>query len=219
MFKNFLVLFSLFLSFFYFTGCVGEPKIPDKKIKQEHDNSNLWAEKTNIDKDVDSVDISDLDKNISSGVNETVIVDATIVQRIPFPIAEYQSLQRTGKGTINGYIFVEDSYGKKIYGKNSKLYLNPITSYSKQWYQESYIKGKKMSKADAKLFNYVKFTASGEDGRFAFYGVPTGGYYITGSVVCGFECGYDTPKNIRIATEVFLHGNEIVNQDINKRVQ
>jgi len=220
MFKNFLVLFSLFLSLFYFTGCVGEPKVPDQKIKQEHESSNLWAEKTNIDADKDSVDISDLDKNISSGVvSESVVESGSVVQRVPFPIAEYQALQKEGKGTINGYIYVEDSYGKKIYGKNSKLYLNPITSYSKQWYQESYLRGKKMSKADAKLFNYVKFTASGEDGRFAFYGVSTGGYYITGSVVCGYECGYDSPKNIRIATEVYLHGNEIVNQDITKRAQ
>ncbi len=218
MFKNILVLFSLSFSLFYFTGCVGEPKVPDQKIKQEHDN-NLWAEKTNINTDADSVDISDLDKKISSGASDRVVQSGNVVQRVPFPVAEYQALQRAGKGTINGYIFVEDSYGKKVYGKNSKLYLNPITSYSKQWYQESYLRGKKMSKADAKLFNYVKFTASGEDGRFAFYGVPTGGYYITGSVVCGFECGYDSPKNIRIATEVYLHGNEIVNQDINKRLQ
>ncbi len=216
MFKNILTIIFISSSLLYFTGCVGQPKVPDTKIKQEHNSGKLWAENKNVDADADSVDISDLDKNISSG---KVVSTRGVVQRIAFPNSEYQSLVRTGKGTINGYIFVEDAYGKKIYGKNTKLYLNPITSYSKQWYQDSYIKGNKMSKADPKLFNYVKFTASGDDGRFAFYGVASGGYYLTGTVVCGYECGYDVQKSIRITTEVYLHGNEIVNQDINKRVR
>ena len=215
MFKNILTIISISSSLVYFTGCVGQPRVPDSKIKQEENSGKLWAENKNIDADADSVDISDLDKNISS---EEVVPTKGVVQRIAFPTNEYQSLARTGKGTINGYIFVEDAYGKKIYGKNTKLYLNPITSYSKQWYQESYVKGQKMSKADSKLFNYVKFTASGDDGRFAFYGVASGGYYLTGTVVCSYECGYDVQKSIRITTEVYLHGNEIVNQDINKRV-
>jgi hypothetical protein len=216
MFKNIITIITISSSLLYFTGCVGQPKVSDEKIKNSSDSGTLWAENTNIDRDENSVDISDLDKNISSA--RVTLEPLNIIQRIPFPTAEYQALARDGKGTINGYIYVEDTYGKKIYGKNSKLYLNPITSYSKQWYKESYQKGQKMSKADSKLFNYVKFTASGDDGRFAFYGVPSGGYYLTGNVMCGYECGYDTPKNIRIATEVYLYGNEIVNQDINKRL-
>jgi len=213
--KNFITLIVSMASFFYLTGCVGQPKVMPKK--KQDDSGRLWAENTNIDTDEDdNVDISDLDKNVTS---QSDTVNNGIVQRIPFPQAEYNRLARSGKGTVNGYIFVEDAYGTKVYGKNTKLYLNPITSYSKQWYVDSYLGGKKMSKPDNKLFNYVKFTASADDGRFSFYGVPSGGYYLTGTVVCGLDCGYETPKSIRITTEVFVNGSEIVNHDIHKKLQ
>lgn len=216
MLKKFIKPMLIISSILYLTGCVGEPKVPDRSFQkpQKEDSGTLWAKKTNIEEKQTTIDISGLDKNISEVTKEKPQI---VVERIPFPKKEYKELNRTGKGTINGYIYVESPYGNKIYGKNSKLYLNPITSYSKQWYRESYIGGKKMSKADAELFNYVKFTSANEYGRFVFYGVPSGGYYLTGTVTCGVECGYDTPKNIRIATEIYLHGNEIVNQDINKR--
>ena len=214
MLKNLIILAIAMFSFLYFTGCVGQPRVSPKK--QHDDSGRLWAEQTNIDQDEDdNVDISDLDKNVTSDSE----ISNGIIQRMAFPEAEYSSLERTGKGTINGYIFVEDVYGTKVYGKNTKLYLNPITSYSKQWYIDSYLGGKKMSKADNRLFNYIKFTASGDDGRFSFYGVPSGGYYLTGTVVCGTECGYETPKSIRITTEVFVNGSQIVNHDIHKKLQ
>jgi hypothetical protein len=101
-----------------------------------------------------------------------------------------------------------------VYGKSTRLYLNPKTSYSDQWYKESYIGGKKMAKADDRLFNYLKFTSSDENGNFAFYGVPSGRYYLIGVVTCGEACGYENPKKIRIATQVQVEGNEIVQKDL-----
>ncbi len=214
MFKKLIIFILIISSILYLTGCVGEPKVPDSKFKKISKNSgSIWAKKTNID-EKQTIDVSDLNKNTT---NKEIIITVDVVDRIEFPIAEYQKLTKVGKGTINGYIYLENEYGNKIYGKNSKLFLNPITSYSKQWYKESYKSGKKMSKADARLFNYVKFTSSNNHGRFVFYGVPSGGYYITGSVICGVKCGYDAPKKIRIATEIYLNNNEIINQDINKR--
>jgi len=72
---------------------------------------------------------------------------------------------------------LKDAYGKRIAGSGTRLYLNPVTSYSKQWYEESYLGGYKMQKADPKLFNYLKFTASDSNGVFGFYGVPSGSIY------------------------------------------
>ena len=220
MIKRFITPLLLTTSIIYLTGCVGEPKVPDAHLykKPKEDSGKLWAEKTNIDENKTTIDISGLDKNITnqeSSSSQEIAID--VVERVPFPLDEYNKLDKTGRGTINGYIYIESEYGNKIYGKNSKLYLNPITSYSKQWYKESYLGGKKMSKADARLFNYVKFTSSSEHGRFVFYGVPSGGYYLTGSVTCGAECGFKATKKIRIATEIYIHNNEIVNQDISKR--
>ena len=206
-------LFVLFVTVLLLTtSCTRNATVAHQP--NEDRSGEKWAQETNID-------VNGTDKNITTDSKnaESAKLNNTVVPRVKFPLNEYKRLAKKGRATVRGMIYLDDGYGKKIYGKNTRLYLNPVTSYSKQWYQESYLRGKKMSKADAKLFNYVKFTASGEDGRFAFYGVSTGGYYITGSVVCGYECGYDSPKNIRIATEVYLHGNEIVNQDITKRAQ
>jgi hypothetical protein len=75
-----------------------------------------------------------------------------------------------------------------------------------------------MAKADKRLFNYLKFTASNAQGKFAFYGVPSGAYYVIGMVKCGKECGYDTPRNIRIAKEVSISGSGVMSVDLGKMI-
>jgi hypothetical protein len=145
-------------------------------------------------------------------------MDTEKMARIPFPTSEYYRLARTGKGTVKGSIYVKDAYDKKIMGAGTRLYLNPATSYSDQWFRESYLGGYKMEKADSRLFNYLRFTAANSDGKFAFYGVPSGSYYLIGTVKCGTECGYYTPKNIRIATKVSVYGNKIVEKDLSRFV-
>lgn len=75
-----------------------------------------------------------------------------------------------------------------------------------------------MGKADARLFNYLKFTSSDDSGVFAFYGVPSGRYYIIGTVDCGTQCGYGTNRKIRIATEVVISENQVLDQDLSKGI-
>jgi len=175
------------------------------------DNKNTWGEEGNIN----DVDISDLDGNLTE--SEMIITEEggrQVMERVPFSTSEYNSLARYGKGTIKGSIYVNGIYGDKVLGVNTRLYLNPVTSYSQQWYEESYLGGYKMEKADKRLFNYLKFTASNSEGDFAFYGVPSGSYYLIGTVKCSTQCGYETEKNIRIATRVSISGNQIIEQDL-----
>ncbi len=212
---------SLFLIFFtilfLFSGCVQrELVIPQPDIRQSHDNS--WAEQTNIQEE-ENIDISDLDENLTE--TQTVITEdmpEQKMERVTFPVAEYNRLPRTGKGTVKGSIYVKNAYDKRVIGAGTRLYLNPITSYSKQWYSESYIGGYKMEKADSRLFNYLRFTASDSNGNFAFYSVPTGNYYLIGTVKCGSECGYSTTKSIRIAAQVSVAGNQIVQRDLSRMI-
>jgi len=203
---------------FLFSGCVNrEIVLNEPEVRQSQDNT--WANETNVEENVDT---SDLDKEDTvAAESETVITeDAPIekMERVTFPVSEYNRLARTGKGTVKGTIYVRDAYDKRILGSGTRLYLNPVTSYSKQWYKESYIGGYKMEKADNRLFNYLRFTASDNEGRFAFYGVPTGNYYLIGTVKCGSECGYSTPKSIRIATQVSVTGNQVVERDLSRLV-
>lgn len=199
-----------------FPGCASRRIVidaPDVRISQD----NTWANQTNVEENVDT---SDLDKDEpiqrESPASVTEVMPAQKMERVTFPISEYNKLPKSGKGTVKGTIFVKDAYDNKVYGKNTRLYLNPVTSYSKQWYNESYISGYKMEKADSRLFNYLRFTASDSAGNFAFHGVPSGTYYLIGTVKCGSECGYSAPKNIRIATQVSVSGNQVVTRELSR---
>lgn len=202
------VLVSLWL-----VGCV--PTDVRKPHYQAGIQENIWGAY-----DSENVDMSDIDENLTE--TETLITENMSDERVPrieFPLDEYRSLARTGKGTIKGKVYLTDSYnGSRVLGGGTRLYLNPMTSYSNQWYRVSYIGGKKMQKADARLFNYLKFTAAESDGDFAFYGVPSGKYYLIGTVQCGEECGYATTKSIRLATRVEVYGNQVKVQDLTRRL-
>ncbi len=218
MLKSLYTLFLFSSILLFLTGCVGQPKVSYPKTQIKETNLNvLWAENKNVYADEnDNVDVSDLSKDVTT--TDTAQNAPQIIQRVAFPAGEYSALVRTGKGTIQGQIYLQDTYGKKVYGAKTRLYLNPVTSYSRQWYEQSYVNGRKMQKADSRLYNYLKFTASDDTGAFAFYGVPSGRYYLIGTVVCGAECGYANSKNVRIATEVFIQGNQILDRDLNRGI-
>jgi len=209
--KNIYILVMTLLTLWTMTGCVerGLPALPGEG-RSVQNQSGGWA---SHEEEEENIDISDIDQNLSE--TETAITQQDQkVARIPFPVSEYRRLPKSGKGTVKGKIYVSDGYDRKVFGKSTRLYLNPKTSYSDQWYRESYIGGKKMAKADDRLFNYLRFTSSDAKGNFAFYGVPSGRYYLIGMVTCGEECGYESPKKIRIATQVTVQGNQIVEKDL-----
>jgi len=215
--KKLLFFATFFTMLFIFSGCV-QREIVIPKHDSRQSQGNVWAQQTNV-QEGENVDISDLDQKLTE--KETVITENAQQQkmeRIAFPIAEYNRLPRSGKGTVKGSIYIKDAYGKRVIGAGTRLYLNPVTSYSKQWYTQSYIGGYKMQKADSRLFNYLRFTASNSSGDFAFYGVPSGKYYLIGTVKCGSECGYSSPKSIRITTQVSVYGNQIIQKDLSRMV-
>lgn len=172
-------------------------------VQPPNDNSGKkWADETNID-------VNGTDKNVTSG--DSAELKDQVIPRVAFPATEYSRLAHKGRGTVRGVIYLDDGYGAKIYGKNTRLYLNPVTSYSRQWYNESYIKGYKLSKADARLYNYLKFTTSDGNGRFAFFGIPSGSYYVVGSVV------YNGQK-IRIADQISVSGGSSIKTTLSRNV-
>jgi len=218
--KKYSFLIASTVMLFILSGCVQNDFALPSSSSSNHTNTQApsWSSQSS-EEDGENIDISDLDEGISeSELGMTEEVAEQKMKRIPFPVAEYNRYAGTGKGTIKGTIYVKNAYGEKVLGTGTRLYLNPVTSYSNQWYSESYVGGKKMEKADSRLFNYLKFTASDSNGAFAFYGVPSGSYYLIGTVECGTKCGFDTPKSIRIATRVSVSGNNVVEQDLSRLV-
>jgi hypothetical protein len=142
----------------------------------------------------------------------------TIIERMPFPVGEYNRLSKRGRSTVSGSIYLENSHNsQKVMGKKVKLYLNPVTSYSEQWYQESYLGGYKMSKTDKRIYNYLKFTMSNGSGKFNFFGVPRGDYYLVGTIKCAKECGFSKSTTTRLVKKVSV-GSGVTNVQLMKNV-
>jgi hypothetical protein len=142
----------------------------------------------------------------------------TIIERMPFPVGEYNRLSKRGRSTVSGSIYLENSHNsQKVMGKKVKLYLNPVTSYSEQWYQESYLGGYKMSKTDKRIYNYLKFTMSNGSGKFNFFGVPRGDYYLVGTIKCAKECGFSKSTTTRLVKRVSV-GSGVTNVQLMKNV-
>ncbi len=135
------------------------------------------------------------------------------VARLPFPAQEYAGLAKSGRSTVKGVIYATDTYGKKFYGVHTKLYLNPVTSYSRDWFDKSYIGGASMEKADKRLYNYLKFTQSNSKGQFAFFGIPAGSYYAVGTV------RIPSGKSIRIAKQISVSETGTATVELSKMVQ
>jgi len=160
---------------------------------------------------------------VSEEVPSSVLVEPTEVNsgrmgRIDFPVEEYNHLRKTGRSTLSGSIYLTNgTTNTKIVGQNVKLYLNPITSYSRQWYEESYLGGYKMSKSDPRLFNYLKFTVSKGDGKFNFFGIASGDYYLVGTIKCAQECGYATQTTVRLVKEISI-GRGVTRTELTKTV-
>lgn len=204
MFKNLILLGTFLVLVFLLSGCVSR----DVPLNPYGNNAHKY--------NVNDVDMSDLDENLTESEMMIEEGEESKMARIAFPSEEYHALPRSGRGTIRGNIYVTDLYGGRVQGLGTRLYLNPVTSYSKQWYEDSYLGGNRMQKADARLFNYLKFTTANSSGGFAFYGVPNGSYYLIGTVKCGESCGYSNEQSIRLATRVSIHGNQVIEKDLTR---
>jgi hypothetical protein len=110
------------------------------------------------------------------------------VARIPFPQAEYAALPKTGTGIVRGQVFMRTRGGDVKTGAGLEVVLNPVTSYSQQWYEVQYkaTQGaliQKIENPDPRLAQYRRETTADAEGRFEFKNVPPGDYFVVGLVV------------------------------------
>ncbi|MDY0195113.1 MAG: carboxypeptidase regulatory-like domain-containing protein [Sulfurovaceae bacterium] len=197
----------IFLMLFFY-GCKQEPKpakapaLPMPPSTQLEKFDQNWPPQYCIE---DCIDISDL-KN-QSNMNNANQENKKIINRISFPVREYKKLSSMGQSVVYGKIAVQARNGRRVVGSNARLYLNPYTSYSKQWFKENYLNGNKMNSADDRLYKYLKFATANDDGNFLFKNIPKGKYYLVGTMMCGRECGFDSVKNIRIVSEISVEND------------
>ncbi len=103
------------------------------------------------------------------------------VQRPPFPVAEYQALERKGTATVTGQVIMRTSMGPR-FGAAEEVFLNPVTSYSTYWYTEGYLGNKNLAAGDPRQDEFIYSTNADGSGSFQFDNVPAGDYYLSSSV-------------------------------------
>jgi hypothetical protein len=103
-------------------------------------------------------------------------------QRIPFNESEFADLQIKGDKTVTGQVFLVDQLEEKQVGENTEVTLEPVTSYSTQWYEISYLGNRSLKKADSRYNQYVLRAKTNPDGDFTFNNVAPGEYYLSGTV-------------------------------------
>jgi len=117
-------------------------------------------------------------------------VQVVPVRRIPFPEAEYLALPKTGTSTVKGQAFLKTRGGDVKTAAGSQVFLNPLTSYSIQWYESSYLPNRPIENYDPRLDAYMRIQQADGSGRFAFKNVPAGEYFVTTAVTWEAPTGY-----------------------------
>jgi hypothetical protein len=112
------------------------------------------------------------------------------ISRMPFPESEYQFLPKSGDATVKGQAFLKTRGGEVKVAAGNEVILNPVTSYSKEWYEKSYLTGIPMTQPDSHLGNYVVKQVADGSGRFIFKNVPAGEYFVTTVITWEAATGY-----------------------------
>lgn len=90
---------------------------------------------------------------------------------------EYSSFSGQGTGVIEGQAFLVTLGGDVKYGAGREVWLNPVTTYSTEWYERGVLKYESLEAAPAEVPPPRIAVADGE-GRFRFDRLPAGEYYL-----------------------------------------
>lgn len=107
-----------------------------------------------------------------------------------FDDGEYASFDRPGAGSLVGQAFLKTRGGDVKYGAANTVILNPVTSYSREWFEQHVLAGKNMSAPDERTGKYQRTTIADGQGGFAFEGLPAGDYYAVCHITWQYATGY-----------------------------
>lgn len=110
--------------------------------------------------------------------------------RMTFPEHEYQNLETTGSAVVKGQAFLKTRGGDVKVAAGNEVFLNPVTSYSIEWYEKMYIQRKPLVEADPRLQKYLIKAVADGDGRFIFKNVPPGQYFVSTKITWETATGY-----------------------------
>lgn len=96
----------------------------------------------------------------------------------PFIEAEYAPYKARGSGVIEGQAFSRNGLGEVRAAAGRSVYLNPVTSYSKEWWNAVVMSGRQIEPSDPRIDEFNRETKADISGSFKFEGLPPGEYYV-----------------------------------------
>ena len=126
----------------------------------------------------------------------------------PFSISEYAPYDSAGTASIYGQAFAKTAGGEVKYAAGDEVMLDPVTTYSQEWWQESVVGGKTLGPGDQRVYHYQRVAVADGEGRFHFDALPAGDYFV----ICGMEWQWgrypSERAQVRLGTRVHLSEGE-----------
>ena len=128
-----------------------------------------------------------------------------VKRNVVFNEVEYEPYAKQGEAAITGKLCVKLTDGSDKCFEGANVFINPVTSYSNEWYNRGWAGKENLERADERAFKFNKMTSTDKDGHFAFENLAPGSYYV-GAAICVPETK-DSPKceYRRYATKVTMH--------------
>jgi len=105
------------------------------------------------------------------------------VMRIgPFPAEQYQDISLDGNSTVVGQLFMRTLSGDVKYGAGSRVYLMPVTDYSRRL-EAANARGARVPDYDPRVEQFSRIVQADGEGRFTFKKVAAGNYLVGGQVM------------------------------------
>jgi hypothetical protein len=118
-------------------------------------------------------------QKILTAILMTMLFAGCATPRIPFPETEFVGIDLSGDKIITGKVFLVDQLEEKQIGSGFEVILEPVSSYSDQWYNIVYTAEKELKKADPRYEKYVKRVTADAEGKYVLKDIAPGKYYLT----------------------------------------
>lgn len=82
--------------------------------------------------------------------------------------SEYAPYASQGNGTLVGQAFLKTRGGDVKYAAGNEIILNPVTSYSTEWFDVAIRQGQDIAEGDARVQPFTRSTFADGEGRFEF---------------------------------------------------
>jgi hypothetical protein len=123
-----------------------------------------------------------LNRSLLFLLTASLLLAGCATQRIPFNESEYTVRPDSGDKVVSGKVFLTDQLDDTQVGGGSEVILEPLTSYSNQWFEVSYLNNRSLAAPDRRYFQYILKTKADKEGNFTFEKVAPGEYLLSSLV-------------------------------------